>query len=529
MALSSAVSTRFAVVDRRPLFLAALSGLLLALSFPLPGLSVLAWVALIPLLEGCRALPPEKAARLGFVTGALGFGGILYWVNIVMTTYGGLPMPASFVLYLLLVSYLALYPALFAWALAVGVRAGIAPMLAAPVVWTALEYVRAHLLTGFPWASLGHSQYRTLPLIQIADLTGVYGITFLLVFGNVVFWGLGRGLLVGDRYPTRWAAGFFLLLAAVAIYGGVRLTTPESGAPLTVALLQGNIPQDVKWDPAFQESTLSVYERLSREAGAAGARLVVWPESAAPFYLQDDRLRTERIQSLARDLQTSMVVGSPAYENDVQGVRYLNSAYLIDRQGMVVGRSDKVHLVPFGEYVPLAPLFPFVNKMVKGIGDFSAGRGTVPLATADGPLGVLICFEVIFPEISRGYVQNGARLLVNITNDAWFGRSSAPYQHLSMTVFRAVENRVPLIRAANTGISAIVDSRGHIRGMTSLFTTTKLGGEIRINDEGSFYTRCGDLFALTCLAAAVAGGLYVWRARRHEGKDGICSEKNQHA
>jgi apolipoprotein N-acyltransferase len=516
-------------MDRRPLFLAALSGLFLALSFPLPGLSVLAWIALIPLLEGCRGLPPAKAARMGFVAGAAGFGGIVYWVNIVMTTYGGLPLPVSFVLYLLLVSYLALYPAAFAWILAVGGRAGISPMLAAPVVWTALEFVRAHLLTGFPWASLGHSQYRVLPLIQIADLTGVYGITFLLVFGNVVLWGLGRGLLAGDRYPYRWAAAFFLLLAAVATYGGLRLTAPESGEPLRVALLQGNIPQDVKWDPAFQESTLSVYERLSREAGAASARLIVWPESAAPFYLQDDRLRTDRIQSLARDLQSSMVVGSPAYETGVQGIRYLNSAYLIDRQGTVVGRSDKVHLVPFGEYVPLAPLLPFVSKMVTGIGDFSAGRGTFPLTTADGPLGVLICFEVIFPEISRGYVQNGARLLVNITNDAWFGRSSAPYQHLSMTVFRAVENRVPLIRSANTGISAIVDSRGHIRGMTPLFKTTKLGGEIRINNEKSIYTRHGDLFALACLAAVLAGGVFVWSAKRHQGKDKECSEKNQHS
>jgi apolipoprotein N-acyltransferase len=281
----------------------------------------------------------------------------------------------------------------------------------------------------------------------------------------------------------------------------------------------------VKWDPEFQESTLATYERLTREAAAGGARLVVWPESAVPFYLQDDRLRAERVQSLARDLKAAMVVGSPAYEAGPGGVRYFNSAYLIDEQGGVGGRSDKVHLVPFGEYVPLAWLFPFVNKLVAGIGDFSPGSGTIPLASSQAPLGVLVCFEGIFPEIARGYVSRGARLLVNITNDAWFGRSSAPHQHLAMTVFRAVENRVPLVRSANTGISAIIDSRGHIRGMTSLFTAVQLGGDVRLSDEESLYTRYGDLFALLCLTAVLAGGVHVWCAGRRKGKEEPCSEK----
>jgi apolipoprotein N-acyltransferase len=513
----------------RSLLLAALSGVLLALSFPLPGLSFLAWVALIPLLAVCRGASPREAGRWGFVTGIIAFGGIVYWVNIVMTTYGRLPLPVSLVLYLLLTAYLALYPAAFAWLVARGAAVRIPVVVAAPVAWTALEFLRAHLLTGFPWACLGHSQYRILPLIQVADLTGVYGLSFLLVIANVVLWGVVRSTLEQGPFPLRGMLVLFLVVGGVVGYGGLKLTSSGEGEPLRVALLQGNIPQDVKWDPAFQESTIAIYERLTREAAAGGARLVVWPESAAPFYLQDDRLRAERIQSLARNLKAAMVVGSPAYEMGAGTVRYFNSAFLVDDGGAIAGRSDKVHLVPFGEYVPLGRLFPFVSKMVVGIGDFSPGRGTIPLAGGPTPLGVLICFEGIFPEIGRGYVAAGARLLVSITNDAWFGRSSAPHQHLAMTVFRAVENRVPLVRAANTGISAIIDSRGHIRGMTTLFTEGQLGGEVRISNEGSFYTRHGDLFAITCLAALLAGGLFAWRAERRAGKDRTCSEKNLHA
>jgi apolipoprotein N-acyltransferase len=194
-------------------------------------------------------------------------------------------------------------------------------------------------------------------------------------------------------------------------------------------------------------------------------------------------------------------------------VRYLNSAFLISPTGAVLGRSDKLHLVPFGEYVPMAALFPFVNKMVAGIGDFSPGKSALPLETTGGKIGVLVCFEGIFPEVSRAYVQAGVGILVNITNDAWFGKSSAPYQHLSMTVFRAVENRVPLVRAANTGISAVIDSKGHVRGMTQLFEEATLEGQVRRGEGGSFYSRHGDLFALVCLAACGMIALYAFRKR----------------
>jgi apolipoprotein N-acyltransferase len=343
----------------------------------------------------------------------------------------------------------------------------------------------------------------------------VYGLSFLIVLANVVLLLIIKGAVMRGHsvYPAKSAALLLLLLVLTLGYGFMRLNSVEKGAPLKVALIQGNIPQDVKWDPAFQESTIAVYERLTRESCAGGVDLVVWPESAIPFYFQDDPKYASRIKRVAVDVKSFMVTGSPAYDNEGGSIKFRNSAYLLSPKGEVRGRSDKIHLVPFGEYVPLATLLPFVHKLVVGIGDFSPGAGTFPLSIGKGKIGILVCFEGIFPELSRGYVQAGSRLLVNITNDAWYGRSSAPYQHLSMTVFRAVENRVPLVRAANTGITAIIDSRGHIRGMTQLFKEAYLTGEVRLGEGETIYTRYGDIFARLCLALSAVIIVLAYRKK----------------
>jgi apolipoprotein N-acyltransferase len=502
--------------SRRAYFLASLSGALLAISFPSPGLSLVAWFAFVPLLIAMSRKAPRTAFKLGLTSGLLAYVGILYWLNIVMTTYGKLHWTVSFCLYTTLAAYLALYVGLTAFFTRRGEEAGISPLFSFPLIWVAFEFLRSFLLTGFPWASLGYTQYRTLPLIQIADITGVYGLSFLIAFANVVIYRIIRAMVRRDstKYPAGSAVVLVLLLAATLGYGFYRLKTPERGEMFKVALAQGNIPQDVKWDPAFLESTIAVYEKLSRQACAGGSDLLVWPESATPFFLQNDIRYAARVKSLALELKTCMVVGSPAVEIDKQKTRYLNSAFLLAPDGEVLGRSDKMHLVPFGEYVPLAKLFPFVNKLVEGIGDFSPGAALTPLNTGKAKIGVLICFEGIFPEISRDYVRAGSRLLVNITNDAWFGRSSAPYQHLSMTVFRAVENRVPLVRAANTGITSIIDSRGHIRAMTQIFKETYLSGDVRLGERGSLYTRFGDLFAFVCLGGALLIALFSFRKKK---------------
>jgi apolipoprotein N-acyltransferase len=489
----------------RPWLSAALTGVLLALSFPKPGFSILAWMAFLPLLYAVKGRSPEHSFKLGLLSGFVAYSGVFYWLNIVMITYGKLPLLISFSLTLLMAAYMALYLAAAICLTRFAEDHSVPPLLTFPFFWVALEYTRAHILTGFPWASLGYTQYRTLPLIQVADITGVYGVSFLIVLVNLFLFQLWRWVRGKDgaTYPFLATAATLPLVLLTLFYGFISLNREDSGKEIKVALAQGNIPQDVKWNPAFQEETVAIYERLSRKTSGTGIELIVWPESSLPFFYQKESGYSQRISSLARELNSYLVVSSPALESENGSEKLLNSAFLIAPDGSTVGRADKLHLVPFGEYVPLATFLPFVKKMVQGIGDFSPGKSVTPLAAPFGKMGILVCFEGIFPEISREYVLNGAGLLVNITNDAWFGDSSAPYQHLSMTVFRAVENRVPLVRSANTGITAFIDSRGHIQGMSRLFTEAVLNGKVRMGFERSLYTRFGDLFAFICSAAAL--------------------------
>jgi apolipoprotein N-acyltransferase len=502
----------------RPGLLAISSGALVALSFPNSGLSILAWVALIPLLTALEGTNLRTAFRLGFTCGLTAYIGILYWINVVITQYGHLPWAASIPLYLTLAAWLGLFYGFATLVARAGETVGIKSAFSLPVAWVAGDLLRSILMTGSPWAMLGHSQYRTLPLIQIADICGVFGITLLIILANVVLYRALRAVSgAGVPYPVKSALVLLFLIVATLFYGFDRLNSGESAAtaPLRVALIQGNIPQDVKWSPAFQDTTIAVYERLTREAAVGGVDLVVWPESAVPFFFQDEVVKAERIKLLARQLSTSLIIGSPAHElRDGKRV-FLNSAFMISPSGNVTGRSDKIHLVPFGEYVPLGRFFPFISKMVVGIGDFSPGERAVPLMAGQTPVGTMICAEAVFPELGRAYVNNGARILANITNDAWFGSTSAPYQHLSIAAFRAVETRTPLVRAANTGVTAIVDQNGHINTMTGLFVEGFRIGEVRPGSGNTIYLKIGDSAAWLCviLTAGIAG--LAWRGRNN--------------
>lgn len=508
----------------RPGLLAISSGVMVALSFPSSGLSFLAWIALIPLLTALEGTDLRRAFRLGFTCGLVAYAGILYWINIVITEYGHLPWAASIPLYLTLVAWLGLFYGLATLVARAGEQVGIKSAFSLPVAWVAGDLLRSFLMTGSPWAMLGHSQYRTLPLIQIADICGVFGLTLLIVLANVVLYRALRAVSgAGVPYPVKSAVVLLLLLIATLFYGFSRLNSGESvaAAPLRIALIQGNIPQDVKWSPAFQETTIATYERLTREAARGGVDLVVWPESAVPFFLQDEPHQAERIQNLARELSTSLITGSPAHELRNGKRVFLNSAFMISPSGEITGRSDKLHLVPFGEYVPLGRFFPFVGKLVVGIGDFSPGERAVPLLVGQIPVGTMICAEVVFPELGRAYVNNGARILANITNDAWFGRSSAPYQHLSIASFRAVETRTPLIRAANTGVTAIVDQNGHINTMTGLFVEGFRLGEVRPGSGNSIYLKIGDSGAWLCVFLTAGIVVLAWIKNAHCNRNQI--------
>jgi apolipoprotein N-acyltransferase len=498
--------------------LAIASGLLIALSFPTPGLSFLAWVAMIPMLVALEGSTPRTAFRIGITCGVTAYAFILYWLNIVFTQYGHLPWAVSVPVYLLLVLWLAMFYGLSTTIARMGELAGIKAAFTLPVAWVAFDFIRSFLFSGFAWAMLGHSQFRTLPLIQIADLAGVYGITILIVLTNVVLYRALRAVSgAGIPYPVKSAMVLLILLAGTLFYGFSRLNETETNIskPLRVALIQGNIPQDVKWSPEFREKTVAVYERLTREAAKGGVDLIVWPESAVPFFFQDDAVQAERIRNLAREFKANILLGSPAHELRNGKTTLLNSAFMLSPTGETTGRADKLHLVPFGEYVPLGSIFTFINKIVVGIGDFAPGLQAVTLNVGEIKLGTQVCYEVIFPELAREYVRAGAKILVAITNDAWFGRSSAPYQHLSIAVFRAVETRTPLIRAANTGITAIIDQNGHIRSMTGLFVEGFRTGEVKPGRGESLYLKIGDSPALLCLLLTAGVALIVWFKRKN--------------
>ena len=502
-------------LNRATLLASVLSGVLFALSFPNAELGWLAWIALIPLFT----VMEDNPWRCGFIAGTVFFSATLYWLNTVMVTYGQLPLAVSIALYLLLVVYLASYWGAICWcACRIRRQLNLPIIIVLPSVWVVFEYARTYLLTGFPWANIAYSQAPYLHLIQGADLAGVYLLVALIVLVNCA------GALLLQAYRQRTVRPWTMVAMVMLLwllnygYGHWRLTQcdEKTGDPLRVALVQGNIEQSLKWNPQHLSSTLETYQRLS--AQAVSADLIVWPESATPFFFQDGGSRAAKVRAVVEKNQSGLLFGSPAYiqQQDVNGeltnrYHYLNSAYLLTKDQQLVGRSDKVHLVPFGEYVPLANVLSFVDKLAQGIGDFVPGENS-PLLFQGHQLGVLVCYEAIFPEVSRNLVRQGADLIVNITNDAWFGDSSAPWQHLAMTRFRAVENRVWLARCANTGVSALIDPVGKVVQQSQLFRAETMEGDVYFCNETSLYTQTGDSVPLL-LSFVVVGWLWLSRKR----------------
>jgi len=496
--------------------LAVLSGTLLVLSFPKYDLSLLAWLALVPYFLAIQDRKASEAFWLGWMAGGIYFLGTVNWVTITMERYGKLPAVISSLLMLLLVAYLGLYVGLFGFLLKyLAPRSAKAQdafpltlVILAPSLWVTLEFLRGHLLTGFPWVLLGYSQYRILPIIQIADVTSVYGVSFLIVMVNAVLYLIIRRFWAGSmEAKTTTALSFsigisFLLVLLSLGYGywRTRGLSSNNGPTIKVAAVQGNIPQDVKWDERYRKATIETYQRLTLKVLSDHPDLVVWPESAVPFLVETDPTGRQEITSFVKGRDFYLLFGSPAVKLLNRQPRLQNSAYLLSDQGRIQGRYDKIHLVPFGEYVPLSSLLFFVNKLVEGIGDFTPGEDYTVMDLPKGKVGTVICFEVIFPELVREFVRNGAQLMTTITNDSWFGRSSAAYQHFSMVVFRAVENRVAFARAANTGISGFIEPTGRIIQQSPLFVEAALVSELPLPQTASLtlYTRWGDFFAYVC-------------------------------
>ncbi len=489
-------------MKKRDILLSFFSGILLILSFPNFDLESLAWFALVPLFYSIEGKGLYHSFILGFLTGVISFLGILYWIIVAVHTYGNVPLILSGFILLLLVVYLSLFIGAFAFLTRfIQIRSGLQTILFTPVLWVALEYLRSFLLTGFPWANLGYSQYLNLPFLQMADMTGPYGLSFVILLVNATLFR------VLHQSPKRTflfieVATTVILLLGLLIYGYLKMGTVDrqmiQNPPLKIGLVQGNIDQSVKWDESFQKETLKIYEKLSSKVAEEKPDLIIWPETAAPFFFQDAKEYQPFILDIPKRTNAFLLFGTPSYKIQKGKVDHYNSAYLVSPSGERAGRYDKIHLVPFGEYVPMQDLLFFIGSLGEGIGDFKSGREIFNFALPQGKFGVLICFEIIFPDLCRRFVKRGANCLVTITNDAWFGRTSAPYQHFSMAAFRAVENRVFVARAANTGITGFIDPKGKIVKQGRIFTEEAMNGTIRLSNQKTFYTLYGDIFAWAC-------------------------------
>jgi apolipoprotein N-acyltransferase len=490
------------------LIFALLSGILLAFSFPKFGHPVFAWIALVPLLVALFARQRDPGARFqprppfiaGLLTGIGYFGGTVYWTGTTIRTFGGLSWPVAALAASLLIAYLALFPGVFALALAwLHSRYGRRAMLLAPAVWVTTELGRTYFWSGFPWLLLGYSQTTVLPIAQVASVVGVFGLSALVVLVSAA---LAHFVVDRSRSSIAVLVCVAAFVAGIAVWGSARLrqnTLVTTGSTVRVALIQGNIPQDEKWNAARARQIFETYLALTRDAARQGAKLVIWPESSTPFYFEEDQLAGERIRQLARDTGIELLFGSDQMEHSTPPA-YYNSAFLMRPDGSTAAVYRKMHLVPFGEFVPLKRLLFFVGPLVESAGDFSAGRSMVLLPSRLGSVSTAICYEIVYPGLVRDAVLAGSQLLTTITNDAWYGHSSAPYQHFLQASMRSIEQGRYLARSANTGISGFVDPYGRVVQQSRIFERTIILGDVRMLGDLTVYGRIGDLCAYVCAA-----------------------------
>lgn len=511
-------------IERSAWLLALLSAILEIVIFPLPNLYMLSWVAVAPLLvallrarrrhslelEGAVKLIPARSAQaflLAYVSGILWYGGSCYWVYSTMKQYGGIGSFGAALLLVLFCLYLGLYHGLFGLAIAALARSSLrTPLVVSPLVWVAVELARTRV-SGFPWDLLGTSQVDNIALARIARFTGAYGVSLEIMIVNAAF---AAGFLAERR--RRRSLLLAALGAALVLQLGRWLPVSASPAPRRARLVEENIPvlDSTEWTRQYFEDTLADLERISlADAGGDHERpdLIVWPESPAPFYSSDPLFR-DALTKVARAAQAWVVAGSIGVENanlsSQQPTRVFNSAVLVDPQGEFRGRYDKVHLVPFGEYLPFKRWLGFAGGLTKEVGDFSRGSSRLPLTAGDQKLGVFICYESIFPDEVRRLANRGAEVFVNISNDGWYGDSGAYAQHLKQARMRALENARWLLRDTNTGVTAAIDPEGRVVDRVPRKLRTVLEAPYGLSSRTTFYTRHGDWLALGCAIISLA-------------------------
>jgi apolipoprotein N-acyltransferase len=459
------------------------------------------------------------------VTGVVYFAGTLYWITRVMVMYGDLAPWVAVLVNAALVAYLALFPAIFALVVRrIVIAHGPPALMAAPIVWVATELGRTHLFTGFPWVLLGYSQTTVLPIAQVASLFGVYGVSMLVASVSAAC----AVAAVSNAKPATSATGsgfalrasrslrsyrpvvvVLVIVFAVAVWGSRRAAVAEwthTGEAVRVGLIQGNVDQNEKIEPGRAGAIFQDYLNMTRQAIREGAGFVIWPESSTPFRFEDDPFAATQIRRLAQQARVPILFGSDQFVRGANGApaTFYNSAFLVRSDGTTGGVYRKMHLVPFGEYVPAKKLFFFAAPLVQAVSDFSAGDEAVLLPVDGHLVSTAICYEVVYPDLVRRFVSGGSEMLTTITNDAWFGPTSAPYQHFEQASMRAIEEGRYLVRAANTGVSGIVDPYGRVVDRSAIFQPAVIVGEARFLTASTFYARHGDVLAYASVLATAA-------------------------
>lgn len=521
-----------------------LSSVLLVLPYHVAVLWPFAYMAFIPYLFVLESKSSGEAFKQSYFFGLIFFILLGTWLARV-----------NLLGFLMLAAYLALYFAVFGclsapfMALAddrkrLDLRKTLSSALFMASLWVALEYLRGWMISGLPWALAGYSQWRNILVIQIADLTSCYGVSFFVILTNLLLFHLvrtwvrkGSSLPIEELKPQRirfslgLVAALAVLIVIVCGYGAVVLHARDGFYKKTpavtrihISVVQGNIPQDQKWDARIKGIIFDKYKGLTFMSALERSDLIVWPETSFPGYLEDEPLMAAQLRNVVRQSRTNVLVGTPTLGEMERGLKFYNSAVLYAPSGEEAKRYDKLHLVPFGEYIPFEPLLGIIRHFV-WIGSFSPGRDKTIFEIQTryqkrnfkAKFAVLICYEDIFPGLVRTFCRGGADFLVNMTNDAWFGKTSAPYQHAQASVFRAVENRVPVVRATNTGLSCFISPEGRILSSVQqdgkeIFVAGHQGQDLVLRRTRTFYTRFGDVFVFAAILYCFL--VYLGRARQ---------------
>jgi apolipoprotein N-acyltransferase len=518
-------------IHRGAWLLALVSGILQVLIFPSPNLYWLCWVALAPLIVALLAArPPDGSFAerrpasglqgfvLAYMSGVIWYLGTCYWVFHVMHQYGGVSAPGSAGILVLFCLYLAIYHGLFGFMicfLAAGRERGARrALLLAPFLWVAAEFARARL-SAFPWDLLGTAQVDNIALNRLATVTGVYGLSFEIVLINTVF--AAAFLMARERRRKLLAE---VALVAVILQVLAFSKWPSFPTDHAALLVQANIPilTGDTWTTQYFEGTMRDLVWISTNAPEGERRrkpdLIVWPESPAPFYASDPKFR-DAVAEVARQTGTYLVVGSngtPAGDMGASSSTTLyNSASVMSPAGAWGARYDKVHLVPFGEYLPFKSLFGFAGGLTKEVGSYAPGVSREPLSAGAQKIGVFICYESVFPDEIREFAHKGAQVFVNISDDGWYGEHGAFAQHLYQARMRAVENDRWMLRATDTGVTAAIDPYGRVTASVPREMRTALPAGYSLRNETTFYTRHGDWFAGACAIISLAA--LLWRLR----------------